>query len=198
MSFQVECDELELALSDKGSRTLGRKPRKRGTDFKRNTGKNEVTVVQIVTAVERGGSKYLKAVASKRLTKEKITLALDGKLSDNTCLITDKHNSYKSFAKDNPTLNHKTLLAKDHIDRKDKPIHLQNVNNVHSQLRTFLRPFNGVSSKYLQNYLNWYAYSDSIKNSKTTLKMWFMAVLLSDQTYSLFQLFKENAVLIRT
>lgn len=32
----VECDELELALSNKGARTLTRKPRKRGGDFKRN------------------------------------------------------------------------------------------------------------------------------------------------------------------
>ena len=33
----VECDELELALSNKGDRNLQRKPRHRGTNFKRNT-----------------------------------------------------------------------------------------------------------------------------------------------------------------
>jgi hypothetical protein len=41
------------------------------------------------------------------------------------------------------------LFAKDHIDKKDKTVHLQKVNNVHAQLGGFLRPFNGVSSKYL-------------------------------------------------
>ena len=198
LSEEVECDELELALNNKGSKNLDRKPRKRGTDFKRNIGKEEVTVVQVVTAVERNGSKYFKPVASKRLSKEQIEKALDGKLSENTTLITDKHPSYRAFAKDNPSIKHKALLAEDHVDRDDKTIHLQKVNNVHSQVRMFLRPFNGVSSKYLQNYLNWYAYVDNIRNSKTTLKQWFLSILLTDQAYSLFDLFKQNAVLIRT
>ena len=198
LSEEVECDELELALNNKGSKNLDRKPRKRGNDFKRNTGKEEVTVVQVVTAVERNGGKYLKPVASKRLSKEQIKEALDGKLSEDATLITDKHPSYRAFAKDNPSIKHKALLAEDHVDRDDKTIHLQKVNNVHSQVRTFLRPFNGVSSKYLQNYLNWYAYVDNIRNSKTTLKQWFLSILLTDQAYELFDLFKQNAVLIGT
>jgi len=198
LSSEVECDELELPLSNKGSRQLNRKPRKRGNDFKRNKGKEDVTVVQVVTAVERKGNKYLKAVESKRLSKEEITKALDGKLSDNVTLITDKHPSYKAFAKDNPGIKHKALLAKEHVDKSDKSVHLQKVNNVHSQLRSFLRPFNGVSSKYLQNYLNWYAYVDNIRESKTTLKQWFLTMLLTDQAYHLFEMFKDNAVIIRT
>lgn len=198
LTSEVECDELELALSNKGCRNMARKPRKRGSDFKRNQGKDEITVVQVVTAVERGGEKYLKAVESKRLSKAEIAKALDDKLDDKATLITDKHKSYKAFAKDNPSLTHKALLAKDHVDADDRSIHLQKVNNVHYQLRTFLRPFNGVSSKYLQNYLNWYAYTDKIKNSRTVLKQWFLAILMSDQAYQLFLLFKENAVIIRT
>jgi len=198
LSEEVECDELELALNNKGSKSLERNPRKRGTDFKRNQGVGEVTTVQVVTAVQRNGEKYLKAVASKRLTKEEIIKVMDGKLTDNVTLITDKHPSYKAFIKENTYIKHKALLAKNHIDKNDKTIHLQKVNNVHSQLRTFLRPFNGVSSKYLQNYLNWYAYVDKIQNSKTTIKQWCVTMLLTDKAYHLFELFKQNAVLIRT
>jgi len=198
LSSEVECDELELALSNKGSKSLDRDPRKRGTDFKRNQGKGEVTTVQVVTAVQRNGGKYLKAVASKRLSKEEIAKVFDGKLTGKTTLITDKHPSYRAFAKDNPSIKHKALLAKDHVDKNDGKVHLQRVNNVHSQLRTFLRPFNGVSSKYLQNYLNWFACTDNIHNSKTILKQWFISIFLTDQAYHLFELFKQNAVLIRT
>jgi len=198
LSSEVECDELELALNNKGSKTLGRNPRKRGTDFERNQGKGEVTTVQVVTAVQRNGGKYLKAVASKRLSKEEIAKVFDGKLSEKTTLITDKHPSYRAFAKDNPTIKHKALLAKEHVDKSDGKVHLQRVNNVHSQLRTFLRPFNGVSSKYLQNYLNWFAYTDTIHNSKIILKQWLISIFLTDQSYHLFELFKQNAVLIRT
>jgi hypothetical protein len=74
---------------------------------------------------------------------------LDDKLADNSTLITDKHSSYKTYTKNNPSIKHKQLLAKDHVDKRDKSIYLQKVNNVHSQLSGFLRPFNGVSSKYL-------------------------------------------------
>ena len=198
LSSVVECDELELALSNKGDKNLKRAPRKRGTDFKRNENKGEVSVVQVVTAVQRNGETYLKAVESKRLSKDEIEKALDGKLDENVTLITDKHPSYKAFAKDKPGIKHKTLLAKQHVDKKDKTIHLQKVNNTHKQLRSFLQPFNGVSSKYLQNYLNWFAYADQIRKTKTTIKQWFITILLSENAYELFQLFKQNEVIIRT
>jgi len=198
LTQEIECDELELALNEKGSRDLDRAARKRPSDFKRNQGKGKVTTVQVVAAISRNGEKILTAIQSKRLTKDEIAKVLDGKLADNSTLITDRHPSYKAYASDNPSIKHKRLLAKDHVDKKDKSLHLQKVNSTHAQLRGFLRPFNGVSSKYLQNYLNWYAYTGEIQNSKTTLKQWFLALLVSDQAYGLFELFKQNAVIIRT
>lgn len=86
-------------------------------------------------------------------------------------------------------MKHKALLAEEHVDKKDKSLHLQKVNQTHSQLSKFLQPFNGVSSKYLQNYLNWFAYQDHLKNSKTTIKQWMLTILLSDQSCQLFKLF---------
>lgn len=198
LSEVVECDELELALSNKGSRNLQRKPRKRGNDFKRNKASATSTVVQVVTAVQRNGEKYLKAVESKRLSAEEITKALGGKLADQTTLITDKHPSYKLFVKENPSLKHRSVLAKEHVSKKDKNVHLQHVNNTHAQLRVFLLPFNGVSSKYLQNYLNWFAYAEKLSGTKTTIKQWLATIMASSQAYELFRLFKDNAVNIRT
>lgn len=195
----VECDELELPLSKKGDRNLDRKARKRANDFSRNKNKGEVSTVQVITAVERNtGNKFFKVVESKRLSKKQISSAIKNKIAKGATLITDKHSSYAAFIKDNKGIKHKQLLAKEHVDRKDKSIHLQKVNNVHSQVRGFIKPFNGVSSKYLQNYLNWYAYKDSIRNSKTTLKMWLVAILFSDKAYEIFELFKQNEMIIRT
>ena len=198
LSDVVECDELELALSNKGSRNLQRKARKRGNDFQRNTSPEETTVVQVVTAVQRNGEKYLRAVESKRLSTEEITKAFDGKLADQTTLITDKHPSYKLFARENLALKHKTILAKEHVNKDDKNVHLQHVNNTHAQLRTFLLPFNGVSSKYLQNYLNWFAYAGKLAGTKSIIKQWLFTIMASSQAYELFRMFKENAVNIRT
>lgn len=201
MTDVIECDELELAVNNKGDRNLEREPRKRGSDFKRNEKQEsgKPTVVQVVTAVQRnGGGQYFKAVESKRLSKQEIEKALEERLSEGATLITDKHPSYKAFAKGHPEIKHKTVLSKQHVSKTDKTLHLQKVNNTHSQLRKFLTPFNGVSSKYLQNYLNWFAYADKVNQSKTTLKQWLITIIMSDTAYELFSLFKQNAVIIRT
>ena len=62
LSGEVESDELEISISKKGSKILDRQPRKWGSDFKRNT-EEAVTVIQVVTAVERGGEIFLKVTA---------------------------------------------------------------------------------------------------------------------------------------
>jgi len=196
LSGEVESDEFEISISKKGSKIIDRKPRKRGTDFKRNVNE-EVTVIQVVTAVERGGETFLKAVETKRLTTEEITKAFDGRLADGATLITDAHPSYKSFAKENPLVNHKTFIAKDHVSKTDKKIHVQTVNHTHRELKDFLRQYNGVSSKYLQNYLNLFAYADKLRESKHTIKQWLVGALLADNAYNLYLLFGKNAVNIR-
>lgn len=135
--------------------------------------------------MQGNGEKSLKGLASKRLSRQEIEKVLVGKLAKNTTLITDKHPLYKT-------------LAKDKGNKNDKTIHLQKVNSVHTQLRTFLRPFGSVSSKYLQNCLNWYAHLNKIQNSKTTLKQWFVSMPLTYQAHNIFELWKQKAVLIKT
>lgn len=131
------------------------------------------------------------------MTTEEITKAFDGRLADGVTLITDAHPSYKSFAKENPLVNHKTFIAKDHVSKTDKKIHVQTVNHTHRELKDFLRQYNGVSSKYLQNYLNLFAYADKLRESKHTIKQWLVGALLADNAYNLYLLFGQNAVNIR-
>jgi transposase-like protein len=196
LSGVVECDELELAINNKGDRNLSRKPRKRSTDFSRNESQ-EVNVVQIVTAVERKGDKLLKVVVSKRLSEVELEKALEGKLENGTRLITDKHPTYKSYGKNKKEITHKSVRASEHVDKQEKSVHLQTVNQTHSQLRKFLGGFNGVSTKYLQNYLNWFAYEKKILLSKQVLKQWVLTGLMSPTAYALFWEFKQNVVNIR-
>lgn len=193
----IECDELELAINKKGDRSLGRESRKRSTDFSRNEG-DEISVVQVVTAVQREGSKLFKVVETKRLSEDNITKALGGKIEGNSILITDKHPSYKAYGKTQEQITHKTVKANEHVNRSDKNVHLQTVNQTHAQLRKFIGKFNGVSTKYLQNYLNWYAYQGKIQESKSVIKTWVLTGMLAPLSYQLFWLFKENAVNIRT
>ena len=200
LSGEIECDELELAVNEKGSHTLSREARKRGSDANRNKSNDaNPTVVQVVTAVSRTDkSTFFRVVESKRIKADDVDEAIGEKLENGGTLITDKHSAYRSFAKKRSNISHKTLRASDRVDKKYKSIHLQNVNNTHSRLRQFLSPFNGVSSKYLQNHLNWFAYAGKMSLHKELFKHWFITILMSDTGYALFIAFKQNAVNIRT
>lgn len=88
-----------------------------------------------------------------------------------------------------------SLQQKKNVSKK---INLQRVNNTHKQLRDFLVRFNGVSSKYLLNYCNWFMYQRDLKVAEEKLKTWFTAILDSPDAYKLYRAFKKNAVNIRT
>jgi transposase-like protein len=198
LTGRVECDELELPLSNKGERNLNRKPRKRSSDFVRNPKTKEVTTVQVISAIDENNQTYFKAVETKRITAKHLNKTIGKKLEKHSTLITDKHPSYRPFVKSKPTIKHKTVKSTDHILKEDKNTNLQKINNQHKQLRQFLIKFNGVSSKYLQNYLNWYAYGKKMEAFANHTKQWLTTILLSDQGYNLYQLIKLNAVNIRT
>lgn len=178
LSGVVECDELQLAESFKGSKGITRNSRKRGTDAKRHNADK----IMIVTAVSRGGGSVASIVKGKKLSREDAVKALDGKLKEDTLLITDECTAYRSVARQQPAITHKAINSKK--NRTTKPtdkIHLQTVNNQHKQIRDFLAPFNGVSTKYLANYLNWHFYKQSQKDNfqKVKTALWLTITQLS-------------------
>ena len=180
LSGRVECDELELPISNKGERNLNREPRKRSSDFKRNTPDRAVTTVQVVTAIDENNGKYLKAIETKRISSKHLSKTLGKQLDKNATLITDMHPSYRPFVKSKPGIKHKTVKANEYVNKKDKSVNLQKVNNIHNQLRQFLVKFNRVSTKYLPNYLNWFAYGENMQLAANHLKQWFYAILSSN------------------
>lgn len=67
-------------------------------------------------------------------------------------LVTNKLNSYVRFAKANGI----TLVQLKTGKAKKGIYNIQHINSYHSQLKKFMRGFNGVSTKYLNNYLAWH------------------------------------------
>lgn len=194
----VECDEMELALSNKGDRGLERQARKRGTDFSRSSSGEPVNTVQVVTAIDRQGNRYLKAVETKRINASQVRKTVGKKLSKGATLITDQHSSYIKYTKGLKTIKHKTVKASEQKQNSDKVINLQRVNNTHKQLQDFLDRFNGVSTKYLQNYLNWFLYQKELEQTTKQMRTWFLAILTSEAASTMIHLLKSNAVNIKT
>lgn len=61
---------------------------------------------------------------------------------------------YGAFARAN-NIPFQILNARRGVHRHDI-YHVNSVNAYHSRLKRWLRPFNGVSSKYLPKYLVWF------------------------------------------
>jgi transposase-like protein len=159
----VESDETFFLHSDKGRKGLERLSRKRGEKASaRGISKDQVAV--IVTA-DRKGAMDMKVATLGRISKSDIEHAIGNRIEKDSILCADGHVSYKGFAKD----NHLSLVVlradlKQHV--KHGIYHIQNVNSLHNRMKKWIdSTFWGVSTKYLQNYLNWYRIQQTFKNS---------------------------------
>ena len=70
---------------------------------------------------------------------------------------------------------------------KNKVYHVQNVNNTAARLRTWMRPFNGVATIYLQNYLNWFMILERIKNNNQRLNEFACYALAGESAWELWR-----------
>lgn len=158
----VESDDLFFSFSEKGNRNLERKPKRRGEKASKAGISNEK--VAVVATCDRSGNKDFKVATRGRISKKDLDKVLKGKLDKADVLCSDSHRSYGAFAKAN-TIEHKKFNVTKGQRTVDKVYHVQNVNNLDMRLRKFMDSFNGVATKYLQNYLNWFLVLEKIKNS---------------------------------
>ena len=144
----VEADETFFRLSYKGQKKdLPRRPHKRGGEAKkRGTSKEQVCVL---TAIDRSKSNWMKPVCLGHMSTKDLENNFANQVTSDSVLVTDKHRAYIKFCEDKE-LQHEAAYAG---TRRTGAYHMQNVNALHSQLKRFMRRFNGVATKYLDNYL---------------------------------------------
>jgi transposase-like protein len=186
----VECDELQLTKSEKGKRNLDRKPRKRGSDGHTHiSGK-----VNVITAVSRNKGLVTAVVASKKIDGKEAVEALNGRLEADTVLVTDENRAYNAVKRENQNITHVKINSKKNRTEKPKnKLHLQTVGNQHKQIRDFMGPFNGVATKYLPNYLNWFNYRQSQKDNKEKVKSMMVTCLSETSAIPFFIEIAKNA-----
>ena len=162
----VESDDLFFAYSEKGNRNLDREPKKRGE----KAGKAGISdeKVAVVATCDRSGNKDFKVATRGRISKKDLDRVLKGKLDRADVLCSDGHRSYGAFAKAN-AIDHRKFNASKGQRTVDKVYHVQNVNNMDRRLRKFMGSFNGMATKYLQNYLNRFLVLEKIKHSTSKM-----------------------------
>lgn len=182
MTGNIEVDEMMVPLSYKGNHVQGRfgvrrktheavndMPRKayrRGTDNKSMSSKEKACVFCMVqdgnkgfyTAVPGVGfmtPAMLDATVAKHVNKEKSMMLADNyKITRN--YFEDNgysHTILSSNTSDNPH---------DHKPEIKGELHLQHVNAFHHHIRDFLKPYCGVSSKYLSHYVALFVWLKSV------------------------------------
>ena len=187
LSGICETDEVFMTYSEKGNQNLEREPRKRGKSvfIKKQQGITDDKVA-ILVSCDRKGNKHLQIATRGRVTTDEIAAVLKDKIEPNTVLCTDGHRSYERFAKEN-NLEHQAIKvsAKEY---KRGIYHVQNVNQTAKNLKSWMDKFNGVSTKYLQNYLNWFALKDIIDKNIHPTKA---TVCLIASSFSAYYEFKD-------
>ena len=164
----AEADELYVLESEKGSRHLTRPARRRGGHaFKRGISNEQVC---ILVARDRTGQTLDFVTGKGALTKAQLHACLPPVIDKDILLVTDGHAAYRAFAHE-AGVSHQAVNLRAGI-RVRGAAHVQNVNAYHSRLRDWLRPFHGVATRYLSNYLGWRWILDAgrIRSPETLLK----------------------------
>ncbi|MBN2890553.1 MAG: IS1595 family transposase [Bacteroidales bacterium] len=179
-----ESDDIFFNYSEKGCKSLTRKPRKRGNDgIKQGISEDKVAVI---LTCDRKSHKDIKVAKRGRISKADIENVLSDKLDKESVLCTDSHRSYSAFTKAH-NIKHEKIHARKKQYVKDKIYHVQNANQTARALKDWMTGFNGVATKYLQNYLSWYMVLDQIKNKTNKPKEFAVAALISTDAWFLFK-----------
>ena len=190
----TESEETFFLHSEKGKENPGGKPgKRRGRASKK--GINEEHIAVIVTQ-DRKNQMDLTVATAGRLKKSNIEQALKGRLTPHTVLCTDSHVSYKGFAIDHQIEHHP--LPSDLKQRvKDQLYHIQHVNFTHNRLKKWIETrFWGVSTKYLQQYLNWFRIKEALKASKQYLKDFMERSIQDIEAYQRYRSIPDRYELI--
>lgn len=146
----TEIDDIWFLYSQKGRKGLDYS-RKRGGS--KRAGDNDFQAKLLITS-DRNQTTDMSLVRIGRLRKADIERKVSGRFSEGCELVSDKHRSIASFAK-SENLKHIGFKASEHTAGGE--YHVQNINNMASGLKTIVNgTLKGVSTKYLQNYANWY------------------------------------------
>lgn len=146
----AEVDETMFLLSFKGQRTLPRKARKRGG----KSAKRGLSLEQVPVLVARDRAGVTADCVLKATDAATLAAALKPFVPADVVLCTDGSSALAAAARQLGVEHHAVNLSAG--VRVDGAWHIQNVNAYHSRLKTWVRKFNGVATRYLANYMGWF------------------------------------------
>ena len=149
LSGRVELDELRMAHSMKGSRCLDRPPRVRGAR-QRDPLLFRTRRICVVIAQDQHSRTYSQHVDARNLRSEDVCSVLLPRLRKPLTIVSARgpYGCHAILARAAEAVFH---TAFPQIDQQ-----LRAVTDFRKRILSFLRPFRGVATKYLDNYLRWH------------------------------------------
>jgi transposase-like protein len=182
LSGLIEVDDTYFLFSEKGNKSIGRKSRKRGGA----AGKDGINKdhIAVFVAFSRENKSVMSGVGCRgRITKKAFHNTIGKRLNKQNCILcTDSHLTYQGYVKEHGIKQEKIFVRKRQFV-KDKIYHIQNVNNYHSQLKSWMKRFNGVASKYLQHYMEYYGLLFELKNKSNEINESLKKIVSIDNAY---------------
>lgn len=173
----IEADETFFPVSYKGQRkAMPRTSKKRGGKAKDGSGTEKTAVV---VAVQRGTQVVFDQVLDQA-TAAALTKALRPVLGTDAVLSTDGNAAYWTVAEE-LKVESGYFVSRYHGKGGKGPWHVQSVNRYDSSLKSWMKRFNGVATKYLANYLGWRRLLDRFKDNLTPEQFMFHALRTSYQ-----------------
>lgn len=142
----VEADETFFRQSFKGQRHLPRHAHRRAGPA--------AHWERMAVLVVRDRSGHTADFRLEKVDASHVTAVLRPLVDKDAVLCTDGAQVYRTVAR-TLGLTHRALNTQRHIRVLDGAFHIQNVNAYDSRLKQWMRRFNGVATKYLENYLGW-------------------------------------------
>lgn len=130
-----------------------------------------------------------------RVVKAKVDGMIGSKLTPNNVPVTDAWRAYKTYANEKEIEHYRIKTdARKHVIKG--LYHIQNINGLHSRLKNRINRFNGLASKYLDNYLAGFLFVDSHSNESTkhNIKEFLLTSFIFEmtETYQSLRLSKFN------
>jgi transposase-like protein len=184
----VECDDKQLDINNKGSRDLGRKPYKRPSDRQTKRGVSN-DKISVMVATDRNNNPMMRIAKVGRIDAESVESTIGTLIKPENVLCSDSHPSIIKWAKEKQ-VEHHTFIASKHI--KNKCYHVQHVNSIDNRYQRWIKPFYGVSTKYLSGYLNWFVFLQKVKNSRSQVVHIAKTMIKNVMAINMYKSIQEN------
>lgn len=173
----VEMDDVFFKFSQKGRWKEGRISKNGAKSKKRQKGKIEYKSkpggdVATLFMADRKGAMDLKVMKVGRISKKDLDKTVNKKrLKKRMVICSDSHPSIGVFVRE-AGYKHEKIMVQDGERVREGIYHVNKVNSLVAEFRRWMAAnFKGVSTKYLQHYLNWFMMVKILGEGKNADKM---------------------------